>query len=98
LCAGLFNRQDYINLAYGPNIIILDVGKQFGYQLLEIIWIILWTGSTSLLTLLALKYTIGIRVDKNDEVVGLDFKYHKGLAYHSHFLSSAALNPLNSTN
>ena len=74
VCAGLFARQDYLDLAYGPGVITHRPGRQLGIQLLQLVAIVAWAVCTSSLVLWTLTKTVGIRVTAEDEIVGLDFK------------------------
>ena len=83
LCAGLFSRQDYIDAAYGPNVISYQPGLQFGIQLLLLVCVVGWSFLTGGMVLWILSKTVGIRVSSEDEIVGLDFKYHSGSESHT---------------
>ena len=84
ICTGLFSRQDYIDLAFGPGLISYSPGRQLGVQLLQVLCTVCWSVSSSALVLFILTRTIGIRVSSDDEIVGLDFVLHQGYAYETH--------------
>ena len=74
LAVGLFatgNGQDGITgLFYGGGF------KQLGVQALGVVSILAWTGVMISLTFLILKKTIGLRVSRHEEIVGLDATEH----------------------
>ena len=84
MSAALFSEQKYVDNAYPASIgrpLNFEVGHQFGVAMIQILATIAWVGVTAFITLKILEKTIGIRVDRDDELVGLDFKYHSGYAY-----------------
>lgn len=56
-------------------------GQQFGVQVIGALCILGWTVVTSTLLFLGIKYIIGLRVDKETELEGLDSSEHGGGAY-----------------
>jgi len=58
-------------------------GRQLGAQLLGSAVVIVWTGAVALLAFKALDKLPGcqLRVDKDAELLGLDFAHHDGFAY-----------------
>lgn len=56
-------------------------GQQFGVQVIGALCILGWTVVTSTILFLGIKYTIGLRVDKETELEGLDSSEHGGGAY-----------------
>jgi len=81
ICAGLFSTQENIDLTYGKGVLDYSVGKQLGVQLIGCVAIFAWCILMSVVAVLIAKVTVGLRVKHDDEVVGLDFKYHAGYAY-----------------
>ena len=51
------------------------------HQVLGVLFTIVWTGVLTTLIALAIKYTIGWRIDEDDEVDGIDFAEHGESAY-----------------
>ena len=84
ICTGLFSRQDYIDLAFTPGVIHYSPGRQLGVQLLQVVCTFVWAAGSSSVVLWILTHTLGVRVSEDDEIVGLDFKYHSGYAYETH--------------
>ncbi|MGN1423441.1 MAG: ammonium transporter [Oscillospiraceae bacterium] len=74
IAVGLFatgNGQDGITgLFYGGGF------NQLGIQLLGVVAILAWTGVTAFLTFMIIKKTIGLRVSRHEEIVGLDATEH----------------------
>jgi Amt family ammonium transporter len=70
---GLFG--DMNGLLYGGDATLLL------HQVLGVLFTIVWTGVLTTLIALAIKYTIGWRVDAEDEVEGIDFDQHGETAY-----------------
>ena len=62
---------------------VLEIGRmeQILYQLIGIVASWGWSFVLTALILLALKYTIGLRVDEQDEEAGLDLSQHGEGAY-----------------
>lgn len=50
--------------------------EQLGIQALGVVAVLLWTGVTISLTFLIIKKTIGLRVSRHEEIVGLDATEH----------------------
>jgi len=72
--AGLFPAGTN-GLLYGGDITLL------GHQAAGVLFTLVWTGVLTTLLALAIKYTIGWRVDIDDEVEGIDFNQHGETAY-----------------
>ena len=74
IAVGLFatgNGQDGITgLFYGGGF------NQLGIQLLGVVSILAWTGVTGFVTFMIIKKTIGLRVSRHEEIVGLDATEH----------------------
>jgi Amt family ammonium transporter len=70
---GLFG--DMNGLFYGGDATLLL------HQVLGVLFTIVWTGVLTTLIALAIKYTIGWRVEAEDEVEGIDFDQHGETAY-----------------
>jgi len=83
LAVGIFAQPDDIKVAYPgcPNARGNRTGLQFGIQLCGAVVIILWAGLTSLILLLGIKFTVGLRVTKEEEEEGLDASEHHTRAY-----------------
>ncbi|RHW28078.1 ammonium transporter [Nocardioides immobilis] len=56
-------------------------GKQLVIQVVVALFAMLWSGVATLIIGLAIKYTIGLRLDPEDEVEGIDFVEHGESAY-----------------
>ena len=61
-----------------------------GDQTLAALFTIVWTGVLTTVIALAIKYTIGWRVDEEAEVEGIDFDQHGETAYDLHLSTSSA--------
>ncbi len=70
---GLFG--DMNGLFYGGNATLL------WHQFLGVMFTVVWTGAFTTLIALAIKYTIGWRINEDDEVDGIDFAEHGESAY-----------------
>src|SRR4051812_33947578 len=70
---GLFG--DMNGLFYGGNATLL------WHQFLGVMFTVVWTGVLTTVIALAIKYTIGWRIDSDDEVDGIDFAEHGESAY-----------------
>jgi Amt family ammonium transporter len=62
-------------LFYGGNATLL------GHQCMGVLFTLVWTGVFTTLIALAIKYTIGWRINSDDEVVGIDSTEHGETAY-----------------
>ncbi|KAG2515075.1 hypothetical protein JM18_007719, partial [Phytophthora kernoviae] len=79
LLTGLFATSDV-----NPNIIggaFYGHGMQFVYQLVAQCVAASYAFFVTMAILVALKYTVGLRVSEDKEINGLDISYHGGLAY-----------------
>ncbi|KAG7390216.1 hypothetical protein PHYBOEH_007067 [Phytophthora boehmeriae] len=79
LLTGLFATSDV-----NPNIIggaFYGHGMQFVYQLVAQCVAASYAFLVTMAILVALKYTVGLRVSEDKEINGLDISYHGGLAY-----------------
>eukprot|EP00274_Cyanoptyche_gloeocystis_P003109 CAMPEP_0196654544 /NCGR_PEP_ID=MMETSP1086-20130531/4260_1 /TAXON_ID=77921 /ORGANISM="Cyanoptyche gloeocystis , Strain SAG4.97" /LENGTH=456 /DNA_ID=CAMNT_0041986377 /DNA_START=151 /DNA_END=1521 /DNA_ORIENTATION=- len=93
-CWANFAVNPYIPLQAGqgmfyPSIHGVPQGMLLGFQLAAICTAVAIAGSVTAVTLLLMKYTIGIRVDEDAESMGLDRSVHGGDGY-----SLAAILPL----
>src|SRR4051794_6786644 len=61
-----------------------------GDQTLAALFTIVWTGVLTTVIALAIKYTIGWRIDEEVEVEGIDFDQHGETAYDLHISTSSA--------
>ena len=67
-------------------------GKQFGVQLLGMAVIAAWSTGLSLITFMAIKFTVGMRVSPEEEKAGLDMSEHGGKAYTFNGMGTDGLN------
>ena len=86
LAVGLFATNDGITAAFtGPTeqygLLVGGGAEQLGIQALGAAAIIGWTAATSGVLFLAIKFTIGLRVDEHEELMGLDLGEHGMPAY-----------------
>jgi Amt family ammonium transporter len=86
LAVGLFATNDGITAAFtGPTesygLLVGGGAEQLGIQALGAASIIAWTAATSAVLFLAVKFTIGLRVDEHEELEGLDVGEHGAAAY-----------------
>ena len=58
-----------------------SLGIQTWVQLKGVLVTIIWSGSVSIVVLLVIKKTIGLRVSEEDEVTGLDVSTHGEAGY-----------------
>jgi len=65
----------------GGSGIDVSVGAQVWAQAKSVVVTILWSGTVSVLTLKVLDAAIGIRADKEDEILGLDLSQHDEAGY-----------------
>jgi ammonium transporter, Amt family len=61
-----------------------------GDQTLAALFTVVWTGVLTTVIALAIKYTIGWRIDEESEVEGIDFDQHGETAYDLHISTSSA--------
>ena len=59
------------------------IGHQFAMQLLGVVTVGVWSGAASYAIIKFAQLTVGLRVDREDEIQGLDFASHGEAAYHS---------------
>lgn len=62
--------------------------SQLGVQALGVVSVLAWTGVTISLTFLIIKKTIGLRVSRHEEIVGLDATEHGLLSSYADFIPS----------
>ncbi len=62
--------------------------EQLGVQALGVVSVLAWTGITIFLTFLLLKKTVGLRVSRHEEIVGLDSTEHGLPAAYADFVPS----------
>ena len=67
-----------LGLAYG-----VSATSQFGVQLLSVAITIGWTVLASYVILRVISLVVGLRVDQQDEIEGLDLSQHGEHGYHS---------------
>jgi Amt family ammonium transporter len=80
LLTAVFAAKSMGGLGLPEGVTILD---QFGVQALAVIVTIIWSGLFTYLILKCLEKTIGIRVDSDEEVQGLDIVLHEETGYHN---------------
>lgn len=73
LSAGLFNTSSGLFYGHGWH--------QLGVQAIGVVSIAGWAIATGLVLFLAIKATVGLRVSKEEELMGLDLGEHKAEAY-----------------
>jgi Amt family ammonium transporter len=61
----------------------VTAGSQFMTQLLSVSIAVLWTGIGSYVILKVIGAVIGLRVDQQDEIEGLDLSQHGERGYHN---------------
>lgn len=83
LCPGIFNSDAQVEKVLGWSNDCYSSGLQFGIQLVALITIVAWVTSTTFVLFMGIKYTIGLRVDEETELAGLDTSEHGGKAYES---------------
>jgi Amt family ammonium transporter len=86
LAVGLFATNDGITAAFtGPTeqygLLVGGGAEQLAIQALGAGAIIAWAGGASAALFLAIKYTVGLRVDEQEELEGLDIGEHGQPAY-----------------
>jgi Amt family ammonium transporter len=86
LAVGLFATNDGITAAFtGPTeqygLLVGGGIEQLGIQALGAGAIVAWAGGMSAALFLAIKYTVGLRVDEHEELEGLDIGEHGQPAY-----------------
>ena len=84
LAVGLFAEEKFASVAgYDPvNGLFFGGGlKLFGIQLLGVVSVATWVFLAAAILFLVLKYTIGLRVTKEEEIKGLDIGEHGMEAY-----------------
>lgn len=82
LAVGIFAEASEIKNAYPcPQAEGNGSGLQFAIQLAGVCAIIAWVGITMTIVVLGIKFTIGLRVSKEEEQMGLDVSEHGDVAY-----------------
>lgn len=81
LAAGIFGTDENIAWAYGNDTGAVASGEQFGVQLTACVCIIAWVSVTIAPLFFLLKKMDMLRVDQQDEFVGLDVSEHGGSVY-----------------
>ena len=67
--------------AFSGTVADIDIVKQFGIQCAAVAFTILWCGVWSFLILKGIDLTIGLRVDEEEEIEGLDISLHSESSY-----------------
>jgi Amt family ammonium transporter len=85
LAVGLFTAQDHLGPNYGDSDaygLLLGGGfEQFGYQLIGVIAVAVWTIVTAAILFAIIRATVGLRVSEAEEETGLDVGEHGMEAY-----------------
>ncbi|XP_060074735.1 putative ammonium transporter 3 [Ylistrum balloti] len=78
LAVGLFAQNDSLeNTTQGRSGVFHGGGFYLiGIQLLSVVCLIVWSALTSLILLVIIKYTVGLRLSKEEERLGADFVEH----------------------
>jgi Amt family ammonium transporter len=66
-----------------PSALHGGIGHQFAMQALGVVSVGVWSAAASYAILKLAKFTVGLRVDREDEIQGLDFSSHGETAYHT---------------
>lgn len=80
LAVGIFATDANVKVAYGFDNDCIATWLQLRIQIVGVLAIITWTLGSSAILFLAIKYTVGLRVDEATEADGLDSK-HGATAY-----------------
>ena len=81
LVAGLIGTVGIGLLATSGGLLYGDGGSLLVVQAVVALFAVLWSGVFTLVIALALKYTLGWRIEEDDEVEGIDFVEHGESAY-----------------
>ena len=81
ICVGLFAKEGVTTLSTTNGLFYGGGAKLLGIQLLGIVAIGVFVFTTSLLVWFVLKKTVGIRVSREEEIIGLDIGEHGNSAY-----------------
>lgn len=93
ICVGLFAQEGVTSLSTRNGLFFGGGFDLLGIQLLGILAVGVFVFATSALIWLILKKTIGIRVSREEEIVGLDIGEHGNIAYPD-FISGASATAL----
>jgi Amt family ammonium transporter len=85
---GVFSQESGIisGFIYNDALTAADAFKFFGVQILGVVAVAAWVGLTVTALFLAIKKTVGIRVSKHDELIGLDISEHGLPAAYADFM------------
>ncbi len=83
LMTGLFANPDFFGASFGEGLFYGGGLELFGEQVLANVAAIIWSFALTFGIMIALKKTIGVRVDEEVERAGLDSTEHGETAYHS---------------
>lgn len=75
LAVGVFGTDANTKMVYGFDNDCISTWLQFRIQVVGVLAILAWTLGTSTILFLAIKFTIGLRVDEETEECGLDSKH-----------------------
>lgn len=81
ICVGLFAKDGITGIATGNGLFYGGGFKLLGTQLLGIVSVAGFIIVTTSIVWFAIKYTIGLRVSKEEEILGLDIGEHGNQAY-----------------
>jgi Amt family ammonium transporter len=82
LMVGLFANPKFFGLSFDEGLFYGGGLGLLGEQLLANVVTIIWSFGITLVIMLALKATIGVRVPEDEELTGLDLAQHAETAYH----------------
>lgn len=91
LLVGVFNIDSGIisGFIYNDALTAGEAFKYFGVQALGIVTVVLWVGVMMTAVFLIIKKTIGLRVSKQDEIIGLDVAEHGLYSCYADFMPMA---------
>jgi Amt family ammonium transporter len=98
LVGGLVGTVGIGFLATSGGLLYGDGAKQLVIQALVALFAMLWSAVATLIVGLIVKFTIGLRIDEEDEVEGIDFVEHGETAYEFASRSGAARGPASTLN
>lgn len=83
LAVGVFGTDANAKVVYGFDNDCISTWLQFSIQVVGVLAILAWTLGTSTILFLAIKFTVGLRVDEETEECGLDSKHGAEAYVHS---------------
>ena len=100
LAVGLFataERTVDLGLGKSEGLFLGGGGEQLWVQFYGIAATVGFTGALSLITFLAIKYTVGLRVSESEELAGLDISEHGMFGYPERFIDVPGAEPEEAT-